>query len=119
MREFDVVIQFVADPDAAALDPSVLFAVFFYKVSRPSGAFEFVSDVLQQRLLIAFAGEVKMRTLSDQVVCVGNLRLDGIRSNGQATEVDHIKRRLKDLDLIGLLLFFSPRYRQLADFFFE
>lgn len=117
MGEFEVVIQALADPDAAALEPAVLFAVLFHKVSRPTGAFELVSDILEQRLLIAFAGEVKMRTLPDQVVCVDNLRLDGIRSNGQTTEVDRIKRRLKDFDLVGLLLFFSTRYRQLADFF--
>jgi hypothetical protein len=68
--------------------------------------------------LVSFDGEVIMRlTFLNQVGSYVALGQQGISGNILVLNIDGIKQRDGDFDLIGTFEFFIPFYRQGADFF--
>jgi hypothetical protein len=75
-------------------------------------------DILQQRGLIGFDGEVVMGvSLRHQIVGERALGQSGIGGDVLVVEVDGVEQRDGGLDFIGLFGLFIARYRQGTDFF--
>ena len=101
MREVEIAIEFGGGPDLASFNPAMIGRVVGDKV-RLFAIGEEHDQIIEERALVGFNGEVVVSFAGDQVL--GEFTLGQKRIGGDVftTEIDLVEERDGHTDLVGL-----------------
>ena len=115
--EVQVGVEGLRGPNLSGLDPPVAEGGGFDEI-RGLAPLKVADDVLKQRGLVAFHGEVVVGLpVVNQICGERTLGQEGIGGDRFTVDLDGIKQRSGHGDLVGLLALVGARYRQGPDFF--
>ena len=108
MGKVQVVIEFFCYPDFPCFDPPMLAITGVREIGCSWRVLKVVSDVFKEVLLVLLDGKVVVRVpFLYQVFSQLNLGKEGICGNRPAFDLNAVKHRRRDLDLIGLFFFIT------------
>ena len=116
MWEVEVIVERGRAPDASCFDATMSQLRRLGKVGRAARD-EKKSDVVLKGRLVAFDGEMVVRSALDNVLRQGALGQEGIGGDVPAGNVAVVEQRDGHADLVGLFLYLAAGSLQGGDFF--
>lgn len=117
MREVEVIVECGGAPDTSCFDATMGQLPRLSKVRRTARG-EKKSDVVLKGRLVAFDGEMVVRSALDDVSRQGSLGQEGISGDVPPGNVATLEQRDGHADLIGLFLYLAAGSLQGSHFFF-